>query len=1842
MKNKGGFSGGLFDAKRKSTSYPDRNGKWQPRKDNGQYGVHESNKKFSRKGFVAHEFKIGVGEFDFGKVKIELNSSGFSFSAETLGPKASLEINRNLSELSRDSGFDPALINSLRDTLLKSRLHFDMNQVVLKSIDIESPGANVGANLTSNTVGAKASAHLGALKFSLGTPFGVIEAKLKAGFSVGSEIGLAQTKSGKLGITRGQSLSFGLWEFSLSDEQQKQQTPSLFNWHEYNGTNQHFSSMPNDPRLLFTNKTYSSQFDFDALSDMQSPENSKATEPPTEPNIMWDEGPMLDDSTPPDFFSGLEQNDTQFAFNPIPVNASYEDAKNLFKTNAAQFALNDDSMRTMDLLSLEEIKKANQFLSQVYQTQLAILKKMQEQELEREQTIALQELGLGADGFMRFGTEINSPALVTIGKILKTTVIIFQVLNSFKTNEKNEDALGNLFAPLGTLACLGPFGIMLGGILSITNLFSSSTGPSIAEISLSKLNDLLAGQTDILNNLNTLRHEQALMLRTLQQDIAHLKYDLEQRISSVRLEFSEAFDKMHDSLDFIANLTRTTAKTQYLQQLNRYYEQAKSISLKDGRQAQQLTIGLSTVLLSDASNDVLTGLIEHQAKLPLSERLKILLPLFATNNEEETIDQHLHFLLGYFYQEKMINPLIWHQTAQQYVMHTQRFFAFYMDDSDKELMLAIELGKRYDQKMQDFAQADKLQKLLDEYYQSLETVHVKQQQVVQRFNNTRKGYYNQAYTHEGLGSQKIDNLNFFDPIQELLNEFNTLDDSKQTYKHSFQHLKAKAVGQQVNSQQVSIIPYPGKEISEPKKAYWNLGLDMLANKIKELPRTEDPLKSDFGYLLCSEYLKLISLSVSTAAMSYPEIPVAKNKDAPHAREIVQNNRRINAPTSPARYFLAQDNATWECKIRINQLADQTILLLLTQLPQLDKLDELLKDHDLAYALSNHEGQERVYFLRKDPQTMVQLFEVPMAFIASLRKNTVPSAKHRELHPDEAIQLAGYQKESHTLSFTLKGDYSDFNTPISGIEEDDRGYKEPIQPDDSFHKQVRAAIPEYIQQHWRTSHPSQVNIQINQAQLKDKIEQKFKEERALFYSCIISKKADDPSLQQVITEYHASLEILDYSYYSLMAHLHLAGKQFPLGLLNANDILSELKENHTDLSKSDICPKLSTAATLAADKRVQATQLEDKKELSRFHPTCILQGAISLLTAHSFWRNWMRRSYPWLKYRDLHQHWALTIFSNIEKTREELYGYYKDLKSDINGFTQAVSRLNYADSAPITTPMQFQQVYNALHDWALIQAKNPQITNYSRETKDRTALLKQADYQKLKRGWIDNIGFLAQYAADFLDAPVEAAELINVTYWLDGSVYFCKLLDNKTGPYKNSRQLAQDAGIGLETQTSALDRMLQCGYQISEAVTNIAFSEKLFEHLFTAYLNGFEPLRAILNQASSSTDFEIIESLMPDNFTQERCYAGSFLVMKNTLNLAACLIENYTTLAFDQKYHPRLKKSICNGDKLEATLRHLMTKQESKEKSKGLLKKTLDTMELKIASFKNELLKTICFNRSLCYFSLKLEHYFDTKELAQSDTLYITADFMLTGSDHQNRIGFGQAHLDLVDQFLALNPQIKAVMWYGISLDTTLLNHVVLLLANKYPHIDRLGISAANIRLEQLHCFTPILKQLKHLDLRGNRLGGTADDIDSPRFTCFLPFIEETRKTLQYLGLANTSLNALDLAAIQAPFLLIPDEEKDKTFLLDISGNPDCGETDDSVCITIMTSPEGTKEKMKPNPIKTALPVMELAPNYMDFGQRKPGMTIQLLTQTKQLINEYKLEKNNIHSTYARGIYASTN
>lgn len=1793
MPNQAGRSGSFLEYKKETCFYPDANGNMSARScKTGRFGADISEKKFTDKSSVAHTFNLGVGEYTLGKGKIELSNTGVTMSADLLPPNRIFDIKKPLTELTSENGYDAKIIGALQETLQKSRLNIDLNRIVLERIEVEGPGMGVGATFSNEAIGARASAQMSALKIVLSTPIGEISGKLKMGVNVGTEVGFAQTKAGKAGVKQSHKLALGNWELMLTPAQQAKQAPAL---HEWQQPGAHLL----DPSLslpdIFSTRISSTNpplFDINTLANSSTSPQLAETLAPSVP-VEWTPSSHAN-RTPQGIPSVVEEASPATDLAAISPGASAAEAKKTLQDNLQRLDLNPQQMATdLDPLNSSDIQQANQQLLDLTSAQAQMIQAFQAQVDTQQQEAAIRRTSQGAQGLIRFGRHINCPGLITVGYVTEFTVEVLEAIKAFQNIQEDTEAFFKILAPLAALGPLGAIGIALGAVACLMDLFGTP-GPDPTTLILSRLDTVLEKQQAMMDMLGTIREEQAATLRTIKKEIQQLKAHLSDRLSAERITLAETLTRLEEGMALLSRLIPVAARNQYLQPFHHICTHASQLPLKAGRDADTIKDALETTLLNDATNDLLTGYLEWQAQPPPTQYLATLTTLSATNLSPEAKDSHLNSVLGYIYHSPMINPLLWRQAVDQYIQHTKRFFARYMEEDDTALQSAIVLGESYKAAWAAHYSETTLQAFIDRYYDALTTIKNAQATMIQQFNAVRQAHYNTSYLASGLGVKAPDTLDLMQTSNTIRELFGHVDPEYQSHTYSIQHLHPDVLGKAPNTLKVSLQPYSGKTDALEDRSF-DIALSSLSEKFKNKSACDTTVRHHLEWLLCAEYFGLLSFSAEAAPVQYPVIPTQRGRHEIHAATIVDNSSK----GSPARYFLEKDDAPWIVQINIHT-DNRACELIFSDEPLTDDAAfALLTNTESAYILCK--SNDKLFYYSVPSRISQPLYEVPAAFITQLRQQTLPDAKRRLLQGSEISRLRTHLNITGAIQATFSGTYQAFDTLVQGIKTCDGGYQES--DTDSFHTILRKAIPVFLQEQCHTS-PLTLTLATEEAVFfQTQIDKTLLAERQLLLQCLLENHAEQASLNRCIKAYHEALDALDSVCRHFEIYLYLDGKQLKTPLIDSEALLSAWKTNIAALDKSDLTPELTTACAVPREKQHSLHETVAIDTLSKYHPKRLLHSSITLLQTHQQWRHWMRRSCPWYAYVDVHHYWMVRQFSQMERISEQLHQYFQELKQDVTGFSNAKARLKFAGSTPITNAQTYQDVYTALHDWVLVHAISANVT----------ARAFSIDDVALQRGWAANIGFLLHHATTHLTNPVQIDTIPNPLLWWDGVYHFCLLLNDRDGPYKNGPSLAQSAGLLPQHQIQGIESMQRMGQDLQKAIATVAFSDRLFMHLFDEHLALLKRLRDMTTLQPGTPDQEIIQAWLSHHISQESPLAGSFVTIKHNLNHSALLLKNYLAMAFNEQFAPIIEQALLDGDMIEATLKRLATP----------LLATLDQWIAKAAYFKKAVLETIGLNRSLLYFSHQLAHYSQKDNLQHSDTLYVTPDCFRPENQTSTQVPLTEAHVDLIDQFLQQSPQIKALHLSSIALEEPILVVLVNTIKTNHPCITRLTLAGANIDSRTAHLLLPLLPQLSHLDLRGNLLGSEDTSLRSLRFRHLIPFIKDCYLHLTYMGLANNQLSMADLNAIQGLLANQP-ETTAPTFTLDITKNPHHAPLETFRKIKIIQNEEKTKQYVVPQSTIEPSRPLSFAPMYEAFGHSFIQEALLLLLETRQVITRERL------------------
>ena len=222
-----GMSGNVDESAASSNTFGDG----RERTAAGRYGRDQVTRLFTTpKSFVRKEFQLNRGKYDFGLVRLDINSHGIAAQYVHKGPDLySQEINKSMHQLERGAGlkFNPDLVAQLRNALLMLGgpvaslsdwlAGIIVTEVKIKSFTIEGPGVSLETGLSlSKKIGGKGSIQATALVLTLDTPLGEITGKLKLGVGYGATLEPTRTKRGAPGTRKTLSVSALCWELNYT------------------------------------------------------------------------------------------------------------------------------------------------------------------------------------------------------------------------------------------------------------------------------------------------------------------------------------------------------------------------------------------------------------------------------------------------------------------------------------------------------------------------------------------------------------------------------------------------------------------------------------------------------------------------------------------------------------------------------------------------------------------------------------------------------------------------------------------------------------------------------------------------------------------------------------------------------------------------------------------------------------------------------------------------------------------------------------------------------------------------------------------------------------------------------------------------------------------------------------------------------------------------------------------------------------------------------------------------------------------------------------------------------------------------------------------------------------------------------------------------------------------------------------------------------------------------------------------------------------------------------------------------------------------------------------------
>ena len=208
-----GINGNWRNFKDTSKSFKDKNGNYQERRQEGTFGSDKSVSSSFGNIFTRHEFDMKFGEYEIGKFKFDFGQNGLSAELK-LGSKSDpIKVDKPLVQFVAEDGFSKDLYDNMKTALNYIGCEKALDKIKIREYSVEKPSATVGLGMSTESIGGKASADIGAIRLVLETPVGNVSLKFKRGIGVGAMYGQTATKKGdKTGVKRELNVSLGSWE----------------------------------------------------------------------------------------------------------------------------------------------------------------------------------------------------------------------------------------------------------------------------------------------------------------------------------------------------------------------------------------------------------------------------------------------------------------------------------------------------------------------------------------------------------------------------------------------------------------------------------------------------------------------------------------------------------------------------------------------------------------------------------------------------------------------------------------------------------------------------------------------------------------------------------------------------------------------------------------------------------------------------------------------------------------------------------------------------------------------------------------------------------------------------------------------------------------------------------------------------------------------------------------------------------------------------------------------------------------------------------------------------------------------------------------------------------------------------------------------------------------------------------------------------------------------------------------------------------------------------------------------------------------------------------------------
>ncbi|MFN7096500.1 MAG: hypothetical protein ACK4PR_02905, partial [Gammaproteobacteria bacterium] len=438
------------------------------------------------------------------------------------------------------------------------------------------------------------------------------------------------------------------------------------------------------------------------------------------------------------------------------------------------------------------------------------------------------------------------------------------------------------------------------------------------------------------------------------------------------------------------------------------------------------------------------------------------------------------------------------------------------------------------------------------------------------------------------------------------------------------------------------------------------------------------------------------------------------------------------------------------------------------------------------------------------------------------------------------------------------------------------------------------------------------------------------------------------------------------------------------------------------------------------------------QLNPQHPLRLIALGLQQLKIYQVWKELQQEKFPELsQFDNIHSFIAKCIAVKEEIFMDETYEALQDLKAEsFNHAKFKVQRMvQYFQSFSVG---EYMKVYLQITRWGLQKSLSNHATGGIYAEKLHAAFDDITLQQKIlhigRRDWQSNLAFLLKMTQEtakeqnkpFLGAHLKTEQAANLTMWGDSLLSFFQLIFNP-----ENAPIAKAAKNTIKEQLNTLNDFITVGKRIQYAIYAICLSEEIPLLFIDQYKSILIEVRdKIRSNFSKPQVLDIIKNRE----------AAGLLVRK--LKCYAIVINFYLSLMLGHEFDldPVFKKScyFLNDDELITHLSHLhdgIKQQSFIGEIEHLLNRAGDVK--KYLKSKGDYL------RELSAFWYFLQTYSSHHPGATSDLILFTNDL--------GKLGFIEEKLEMIEDFLKLNPAITTIKLYNYVLEDTQSENIV------YPH-----------------------------------------------------------------------------------------------------------------------------------------------------------------------------------------------